>query len=385
MNTAISEKARMVNVQRIYWTAPIMTLTLFGVGAFHALTLEAASPVLVDWRRQTMVVNALGGIGSLVGWVIAAKLRKRPASDRSLVVFQYAVVGALLLFGIVKAVIDQRMLISVTPILLVSTIVGTFYYLRPSRAVVVFFSFGLIYYFSLIHLSELPLSALSVSLSNGILAVSLGFSLSLINWRNFRLTEQQREQIESQQAILEKMAYQDPLTGLPNRRFLDLVVQAELKRMGRNGRQSCLIMFDIDDFKRVNDTYGHPVGDGVLCEMAKLLQKSMRGSDILVRLGGEEFILLVPDTPLSEAVSLADRLRSQVGDHVFNVEGCQVQITASFGVAPLETVEETKNYLSSVDKALYLAKGEGKNRIAFWQESTLESPGEREAGAAVDV
>lgn len=122
-----------------------------------------------------------------------------------------------------------------------------------------------------------------------------------------------------------------------------------------------------------------------MCEMAKLLQKSMRGSDILVRLGGEEFILLVPDTPLSEAVSLADRLRSQVGDHVFNVEGCQVQITASFGVAPLETVEETKNYLSSVDKALYLAKGEGKNRIAFWQESTLESPGEREAGAAVDV
>ena len=122
----------------------------------------------------------------------------------------------------------------------------------------------------------------------------MGFSLSLINWRNFRLTEQQREQIESQQAILEKMAYQDPLTGLPNRRFLDLVVQAELKRMGRNGRQSCLIMFDIDDFKRVNDTYGHPVGDGVLCEMAKLLQKSMRGSDILVRLGGEEFILLVP-------------------------------------------------------------------------------------------
>ncbi|NLO66825.1 MAG: hypothetical protein GX101_09130, partial [Firmicutes bacterium] len=85
MNTAISEKARMVNVQRIYWTAPIMTLTLFGVGAFHALTLEAASPVLADWRRQTMVVNALGGIGSLVGWVIAAKLRKRPASDRSLV------------------------------------------------------------------------------------------------------------------------------------------------------------------------------------------------------------------------------------------------------------------------------------------------------------
>jgi hypothetical protein len=64
MNTAISEKARMVNVQRIYWIAPIMTLTLFGVGAFHALTLEAASPVLADWRRQTMVVNALGGIGS---------------------------------------------------------------------------------------------------------------------------------------------------------------------------------------------------------------------------------------------------------------------------------------------------------------------------------
>lgn len=365
----IAQEARKSNVQRICWTAPIMALTLLGIGVFHALSRDITSPVLLVWRRQAMLANFLSGLGALLIWIIAARLRRQAASPVALRVFQYSVVIFVLAFGIVNAIIDQNVLISVTPILLVSTIVGTFYYLRPSRAVVVFLIFGAFYYLSMIYLSDLPVSVLWVSLSNGFVAVALGFALSIINWRNFRFAEEQKKKIAAQQVILEQMAYQDPLTGLPNRRFLDEVVKAELKRIERNNAESCLIMFDIDDFKQVNDTFGHPVGDQVLRDLAGLLQQSMRGSDFLVRLGGEEFVILTLDTSLRETSKLADRLRRQLAEHVFSVDGHQVRITASFGIAPLLLPQQAKNYLYLVDQALYQAKEEGKNRIDVWQES----------------
>lgn len=371
-NAAIAGEAAKVNLQRIYWTAPVMALTLLGIAVFHAFLQDVTSPVLSVWRRRAMLANFSISAGAFMQWIIAAWLRRRRDSTGALLVFQYIVVVFVLGSGIVNAIIDQSVLISVTPILLVSTIVGTFYYLRPSRAVLVFAVFGVSFHFSMIYFSDLPVSVLWVSQSNGVVAIALGFALSITNWRNFRRGEEQKERIQAQQAILERMAYQDPLTGLPNRRFLDQVVKAELKRMERKGSESCLIMFDLDEFKRINDTYGHPVGDRVLCDLSNLLQASMRGSDILVRLGGEEFIILAANTSLREAGKLAERLRRQIADHTFVVDSCQVRTSASFGVAPLLAPEQAKNYYYFADRALYRAKGKGKNCTAVWEEDITE-------------
>ncbi len=373
-NAAIEAEAGKANLQRIYWTAPVMTLTLLGVGVFHAFTRDATSPVLGIWRRQAMLANFLISVGSLLLWFVAAWLRRRQDHVRALRCFQYSVVAFVLASGIVNSIIDQSVLISVTPILLVSTIVGTFYYLRPSRSVLVFISFGLCFHLSMLYLSDLPVSVLWVSQSNGFVAVALGFSLSIANWRNFRRGEEQKQKIKAQQAILERLAYQDPLTGLPNRRFLDQVVKAELKRIERDSSECCLIMFDLDEFKEINDTFGHPVGDQVLCDLAKLLQESMRGSDILVRLGGEEFIIFASNTPLHEAAKLAERLRRQLAEHIFVVHGCKVRTSASFGVAPLFVQQQAKNYYYFADQALYQAKRRGKNRVAVWEEDLAEVP-----------
>lgn len=368
-NAVIAVEARKANLLRIYWTAPVMTLTLLGIGVFHAFTQNVTSPVLSVWRRRAMLANLLTSAGGLAVWIVAARLRRRQDSVKALRLFQYSVVVFVLGSGIANSIIDQSVLISVTPILLVSMIVGTLYYLRPSRAVIIFTAFGFFYYLSMVYLSDLPVSVLWVSLSNGFVAVALGFALSIINWRNFRQGEQQKQKIAVQQATLEHMAYQDPLTGLPNRRFLDEVVKAELKRTERNRSESCLIMFDLDDFKEINDTFGHPVGDQVLCELAGLLQESMRGSDILVRLGGEEFIILASNTPLRETVKLAERLRRQIAEHIFLVDDHKVRTSASFGVAPLLVPQQAKNYYYLVDRALYQAKENGKNCIEVWAEN----------------
>jgi len=119
-------------------------------------------------------------------------------------------------------------------------------------------------------------------------------------------------------------------------------------------------MLDLDHFKTINDTYGHDVGDRVLQETAALIQRVMRKHDVLVRWGGEEFVVLCVETPVSEAYNLSERLLEGLRQRVFPVVG---QITASFGVVEYEGDESTKQLFKRLDTALYAAKTKGRNRI----------------------
>ena len=212
--------------------------------------------------------------------------------------------------------------------------------------------------------ANLPLSTFYSELTNGLFASTLGFVFSALSWRNFRTTKLQKAKIAEQRDILEQMAYQDPLTHLPNRRLLDELVRREIDLVQRQKVESCLIIIDLDSFKEVNDNYGHPVGDAVLQQLAQMLQKSMAGSNTLVRLGGEEFVILASNTSLDEARALAERLRQQIEEHEFSVGKKKIYITASFGVAPLRGTEQAGDYYALADKALYRAKQQGKNRVA---------------------
>lgn len=160
------------------------------------------------------------------------------------------------------------------------------------------------------------------------------------------------------------MAYQDPLTQLPNRRLLDELIKREIGLVQRGQIESCLIVVDLDSFKSVNDTFGHPVGDAVLQQLADLLQENLRGSSILVRLGGEEFVILASNTSLDEAVVLAEWLRECVERNQFVIGKHKIRLTASFGVAPLLGTEQAEDYYDLADQALYRAKQRGKNCVA---------------------
>jgi diguanylate cyclase (GGDEF)-like protein len=162
--------------------------------------------------------------------------------------------------------------------------------------------------------------------------------------------------------LLSKKAMIDGLTGLWNRTYLDAHMSIELSAARRNGTQLSCIMIDIDHFKSLNDTYGHSFGDTVLKGVATILQQGCREQDIVCRYGGEEFTILLPNTELSAAQDLAERLRSAIELQQFYHRNNSVSVTCSFGVSTLRSTVPP-SLVELADRALYEAKRTGRNCV----------------------
>ena len=163
------------------------------------------------------------------------------------------------------------------------------------------------------------------------------------------------------QRALEERATTDPLTGLPTRSVFDKHSASSLSGVRRYGTAASVLVMDVDDFKRVNDTYGHSTGDAVLIEIARRLLASIREGDSAVRWGGEEFAVLLPQTEITGASALAERIRSAIGTEPFETVG---RITVSIGVAQMRATDaECVAVFRRADTALYAAKDHGRNRV----------------------
>lgn len=159
---------------------------------------------------------------------------------------------------------------------------------------------------------------------------------------------------------LKKMAVRDELTGAFNRHYFEMVIQSEMEKSDQADIPISLIILDLDHFKNVNDTFGHPIGDDVLKMTAKVTVETIREQDVLVRLGGEEFIILMPNTSLKGATKVAEKIRIAMEEVSHPKVGRQ---TASFGVATKLRGESFQNWYRRVDKALYKAKQSGRNCV----------------------
>ncbi|MBF0456082.1 MAG: diguanylate cyclase [Magnetococcales bacterium] len=159
---------------------------------------------------------------------------------------------------------------------------------------------------------------------------------------------------------VERVSKMDRLTGLYNRHHLDEILQSEMDRFFRYNTSFSLILFDIDRFKQVNDTFGHQVGDDVLVQMAEILQKGVRKVDTAGRWGGEEFIVICPSAAQNQAAQLAEKLRKEIEATDFPLVGT---VTSSFGVSEIGQNETVDVLIKRVDTALYQAKKEGRNRV----------------------
>lgn len=171
------------------------------------------------------------------------------------------------------------------------------------------------------------------------------------------------DRIQQANRRLEQLAITDPLTGLYNRRYFFERLEQEFARARRYGNPlSCLIL-DVDNFKQLNDQWGHLTGDAVLREMARRIQQSIRRVDLPARYGGEEFVILLPQTDLSGAMVEAERIRQTIGGTPFPELPDHTQVTVSVGIAALDdTVNSVEDLIRQADNALYRAKSEGKNR-----------------------
>lgn len=157
-----------------------------------------------------------------------------------------------------------------------------------------------------------------------------------------------------------QLAMIDPLTGAFNRRYMDIVLRKEFNRCERWGKSFSLCMIDIDDFKKINDTKGHPFGDQVLQRISALLGKTVRDEDVLCRYGGEEFLVILPETDEEGAQVLSSRLRSALKQDLFFTRNA---ITFSGGIATYPGLKTVEELVSAADRALYQAKYNGKDQI----------------------
>jgi len=182
------------------------------------------------------------------------------------------------------------------------------------------------------------------------------------------------------QDLLIEHAHIDPLTGLPNRRALMERLQAEWARIKRYGGRLSYIMADLDHFKRVNDMYGHNVGDKLLQETAQAIAGQCREIDLPARYGGEEFAIVVPHKPAAGAVHLAERCRREIAKTCVIAQNEAVRITASFGVADTDGSISIEAMMKRADEALYQAKEAGRNRVQLSPEA--EAAASASSGAA---
>jgi diguanylate cyclase (GGDEF)-like protein len=172
----------------------------------------------------------------------------------------------------------------------------------------------------------------------------------------------QRER-EDAVAKLREYADRDGLTGIANRRFFETRLADEFLRWQRYGGELSMLLFDLDHFKRINDEFGHVAGDTVLRSMAQRVSGVVRKQDVFGRFGGEEFALLLPCTPLDDALYVAEKIRRTIGDEPIEVQGVIVPVTASVGAATARTgAPDYEGMINEADAALYTAKRQGRNR-----------------------
>ena len=187
-------------------------------------------------------------------------------------------------------------------------------------------------------------------------------------YHNRKLTRVNKK-LEELQNKLQEQAHRDPMTNLYNRRYFHEVSSSIFQIVQRDDHHISLIMIDIDNFKRINDTYGHAVGDEVIKKLASLLERNVRKSDIVSRFGGEEFVILLPSTDLKGAQKIASKIREAVEEILIVADESVIRFTISLGLADIRSSDQNiEAILNRADKALYKAKESGKNRVVVYKD-----------------
>lgn len=373
VNDALALPIARENLRRLYFSALLaVPFDLIHILVFR-LNLQGSSPEYDGWRldiiRVHAVVAVLFSLIGLLAWLASPPRRSMPLWYMQLL----TMLGSALVlgFGIAITGADQQVTSSITPFLMASVATALLILLRPSLAVILYILALAAFELTMALTQASPQLRLSNQMG-GLTICGIGLVLSFILWhghvRNLRQREflrQQRLELEEKNRQLEYLAGHDPLTGLFNRRQFDQLVGMELSRAARQPAPISLLMVDLDHFKFINDRYGHPLGDEVIRHTATLLRNYTRTGDSVARLGGEEFLLLLPDTSQPQARVIAEKVRRLLEETPLPMKDGLLYLTASFGIACLEAgVPGTYEGLyAAADKALYRAKASGRNRV----------------------
>ncbi|MGD9579969.1 MAG: GGDEF domain-containing protein [Vampirovibrionia bacterium] len=244
----------------------------------------------------------------------------------------------------------------------VPVLIGLFY--SDSRTIK--YSIGVIVFLLLLQHTGLAYAPIFVNNIVSYEPVSLLQAISVVCMLLLaRIIVTNRKQVSHKTNILQSMATTDMLTGLINRRYFDRRLIEEIARAKRHNSNLTLAMFDIDHFKRINDTYGHTVGDKVLKELGTIILNNTRESDVSARYGGEEFALILPETTQIEASDLLERIRELVANYAFVKDDSPLMVTISVGIAQYQPDYNLEAFIEQADACLYQAKNTGRNRVVY--------------------
>ncbi len=330
--------------------------------------------VYVRYANAIGWANLCMGMASVVlGLAVFRLLRHNQRGSYRAIVLQLLLCASALSFAIALAVIDQMVTTSITPFVMVCVLISVLSLMRPLMGASVF---GLTYlvFCSTIGLTQLDPVILARQYSDAALVVVLSFVLSVLVFRQYvTAVLLRRDIVRANQALADKQAElaftatHDELTGLYNRREFTRLALLELARTARVPGPTCMLILDIDFFKKINDQHGHPTGDAVLQQLAQMLTQGVRSIDVVARLGGEEFIVLLPNTERAGACAVAEKLRATLARAPMQLPSLALPVTASFGLSELPAgVDGTMEDLyRAADQALYVAKRQGRNRVEF--------------------
>lgn len=380
--SAVVADATLESLQRFRWFW-LIAVPLHAVfyWQFSHYQVPQGRPDLALWAQSIATPHGVMlGVALVVGVLTQWHLRQAHASRALGVSLQIGVVVAYLALGAALTLADLKVgaPAGVGSYLLVSIVLSAMVLLRPGVSVPVFFVVYGFFNAALVHLGLGSAQYASLQLITLTVPV-LSSVVSTMIWRQYVKATLLKRQLSASNAELLYLAQHDTLTGLYNRRYFTPEATAELARAARAKTPTSMLIADIDWFKKINDGYGHPLGDAVLQQVAQRLVAGVRATDVVARLGGEEFVVLMPNTARAGAMALAEKLRASVDQQMLHLHHHAIPVSLSVGVSefPAGDTGAFEELYGAADKALYVAKRNGRNRVEFCQAATRAPPNSR--------
>lgn len=368
----IIDEIFLININRVFYLSIVsIIIRLFSIVTFlNKVPTEYNNDNI--WRAGLVLTHSIYLVLLIVLAILSYKQRNDTQVSMMTIGTQYIAIMLILLIGVVITSIDQLVTPSTTPFTIACIAIGAIFIIKPLHSLLMFLIAYIMFYFAM----GIVLTDLSILLSNrvnGLTSVSLGFFLSFILWKsnvtNLQLKEcilLQQKELEDKNKELQHIATYDSLTELVNRRCFEEQVSNVMLSIERHGGEACLLLIDVDDFKTINDKYGHPIGDKVLQRLASIMKSQLRRIDIVSRIGGDEFAIILVNTDIKAAKLVGEKLKNSIEKDTLIIDEQEINMTVCIGITSIDnktdSYEEAYKY---ADKALYMAKTMGKNQVGI--------------------
>lgn len=373
----VQGEGTMESLRRYRWIVVLM-VPLHAALAYllSRYTAPDTHPEMAQWAETVMRAHVMTCVFITVTGLLAhVVLRTQQRASHAAIALQVFVSAGYFYSGAIMTIADlvANAGAGLSSFMMICIMFGVLGLMRPMISVPLYLSTYLVFS-GMLHAAPInPMQLPSLSIV-ALVAPALALLASIVVWAQYAKAVMLRRQLSrsnqalvAQQHELAFLADHDTLTGLINRREFMRLGQMELNRAVRAGIHTQCVMVDLDYFKKINDVHGHPVGDAMLQHVAALLQRGVRTTDTVARLGGEEFIVLLPDTTREGACELAEKLRVMVYATPLVYLGVALPITASFGVSGTTRGQKAaiESIYAAADRALYVAKQLGRNQVQY--------------------